>query len=268
VRVAQAAREAGVDLTGARFGGAGEPPTPTKVREIHASGARYLPSYNVSELGRVGVPCLAPSEINDLHFAADHLAAIQRRRTVPGSSLEVDAFLFTTLLPSAPKLAINVESDDYGVLEERACGCPWEAEGLALHVRSIRSFRKLTGEGMTLVGGEILRLLEEVLPARFGGSSTDYQLSEVEDERGRTRLHLLVSPRVPLADESAVIATLLDGLADGSPAAVLARATWAAAGTFRIERREPVWTGRGKLMPLHLASRSAAPPEESRTPAP
>jgi hypothetical protein len=252
VRVAGAAREAGLDLTGAILGGAGEPPTPAKVAEIERSGARYTCGYHISEFGRVGSPCQAPLELNDQHFAADHLALIQRRRVVPGTDLEVDAFLFSTLLPSAPKLAINVESDDYGVVERRACGCAWEAEGLAVHVRRIRSFRKLTGEGMTLVGSEMLRLLEEVLPARFGGSATDYQLAEVEDERGLTRLHLRVSPSVDLASESAVIETVLAGLADGSPQADLARATWAAAGTFRVERREPVWTQRGKLLPLDL----------------
>jgi hypothetical protein len=253
VRVAQAAREAGLDLTGAILGGAGEPPTPAKVAEIERSGAQYVPGYNVTEFGRVGISCMAPGEINDHHFAADHLAVIQRRRQVPGSDIEVDAFLFSTLLPSAPKLAINVESDDYGVLERRACGCPWERLGLALHVRSIRSFRKLTGEGMTLVGSEMLHLLEEVLPARFGGSATDYQLAEVEDERGMTRLHLRVSPRVALASESAVIEAVLEGLGRGSPQADMARATWAAAGTLRVERSEPVWTRRGKLLPLDLA---------------
>jgi hypothetical protein len=262
VRVAQAAGEAGLDLTGAVFGGGGEPPTPAKVAEIRRSGARFLPSYNVSELGKIGTPCLAPVEPNDHHLCQDHLALVQRRRAVPGTDVEVDAFLFTTLLPSAPKLALNVESDDYGVVERRDCGCPWQAEGLAVHVRGIRSFRKLTGEGMTLVGSDVVRLLEVVLPARFGGGATDYQLVEAEDERGLTRVHLLVSPRVEIASESAVVEALLDGLADGSPGADMARATWAAAGTLRVERREPVWTGRGKLMPLHLAG--ARPPDAPR----
>ena len=37
--------------------------------------------------------------------------------------LTVGALHYTTLNASSPKLMINVESDDYGVLEERACGC-------------------------------------------------------------------------------------------------------------------------------------------------
>jgi hypothetical protein len=268
VRVSQAAVAEGHDLSGAVFGGGGEPPTVAKVREIERSGARYLASYHVSELGQVGVPCQQPIEINDHHLCQDHLALIQHRRTVPGTDTEVDAFLFTTLLPSAPKIAINVESDDYGVVEQRACGCPWETEGFPVHVRGIRSFRKLTGEGMTLVASDVLRLLEEELPARFGGSSSDYQLMEEEDERGLTRLSLLVSPQVELASEQAVVDALLAGIGASSPAGDLARASWSAAGTLRVVRREPIWTGRGKLMPLHLsrsrasvASSTAVPPQ-------
>ena len=44
--------------------------------------------------------------------------------------------------------------------------------------------------------------MERVLPARFGGSPLDYQLMEEEDERGFTRLSLLVSPKLRIADES------------------------------------------------------------------
>lgn len=257
VRVARAARAAGLDLTGALFGGAGEPPTPAKVEQIELSGARYLPSYAATEFGSIGLRCHAPLELNDLHVSLDRIALIQRRRLVPGTDVEVDAFLLTTLLASAPKLALNVESDDYGVVERRDCGCPWQALGFGLHVRRIRSFRKLTSEGMTLVGSDVLRLLEEELPARFGGDPTDYQLVEQEED-GFTRLVLRVHPRVELEAPDEVREALLAGLARASPAADMARATWSAAGTLRVERSEPIWTGRGKLMPLHLAGRGDA----------
>jgi hypothetical protein len=260
-RVSVAAQEEGLDLTGAVFGGGGEPPTPAKVRQITRSGARYLPSYSITEFGRVGVACLQQAEVNDLHFREDHLAVIQHPRPVPGTRLEVDAFLFSTLLPSAPKLAVNVESDDYGVVEERDCGCPLHALGLRRHIRAIRSFRKLTAEGVTLIGTDMLRVLEEVLPSRFGGNPTDYQLMEEEDEHGLTRLSLLISPRVRLNDEGEVLAAVFDGLRSPSPASDLARATWRAAGSLRIRREEPIWTARGKLMPLHLPrfSRTSLP---------
>jgi hypothetical protein len=263
LRISVAAQEEGIDLTGALLWGAGEPPTPAKVDQIRRCGGRYVSHYAVSEFGRVGYGCVRPVEVNDNHFCQDHLAAIQWPQAVPGTDLEVDAFHFTTLLPSAPKLAVNVQSDDYGILEERDCGCPLQELGLTRHVRNIRSFRKMTGESMTLVGSDMLRILEEELPARFGGSANDYQLAEEEDERGFTRVTLLVSPRVEVADERLVLDAVLQGLRSSSLAYDLAGAFWAAAGTLRIRRQEPILTERGKLMPLHLA-RLARPSRRSQ----
>ena len=77
---------------------------------------------------------------------------------------------------------INVESDDYGVLVKRDCGCPFGSLGFDQHLHGIRSYDKLTSEGMTFLGGELITLVEEILPARFGGHPTDYQF--VEEEEG------------------------------------------------------------------------------------
>ena len=236
--------------------GAGEPPTPAKVTEIVRTGARYVPNYSIVEIGPIGLGCARPSDINDIHVFKDTVALVQYAREVPGSKIAVDAFYFTTLLPTAPKLMLNVESDDYGVIETRSCGCPLQSCGFTEHLRHIRSFRKLTGEGVTLVGSDMIRILEEVLPAKFGGSPLDYQLMEEEDEQGFTRLNLLVSPRIEIADEAAVIETVLEALGHSSVAADLARAIWKQAKTIRVKRMEPIWTARGKLMPLNLAKRS------------
>ena len=256
LRVCIAAQEAGLDLTGATFMGGGEPPTPAKVREITRAGARWAPIFWISEIGIIGPGCARPVDGNDLHFLKDALALIQYPRQVPGAEITVDAFNFTTLLPTAPKLLLNVESDDYGVIENRSCGCPMETYGFTEHLRHIRSFRKLTGEGVTLVGSEMVRILEEVLPARFGGSPLDYQLLEEEDEQGFTRLSLLVSPKIEIADGTEVVEVVLEALRRGSVAADLARTIWSQAGTLQIKRMEPIWTARGKLMPLHVSGRS------------
>ncbi len=255
LRVCIAAREEGLDLTGATFMGAGEPPTPAKVQGITRTGARYVPNYFFSEAGYVGAGCARPVDGNDLHFLKDHLALIQYPRQVPGWEMTVPAFYFTTLLPTAPKLLLNVESDDYGIIEHRSCGCPLETYGFTEHLRHVRSFRKLTGEGVTLVGSEMVHILQEVLPARFGGSPLDYQLLEEEDENGFTRLSLLVSPKVEIADETEVIEAVLEALGRSSVAADLARAIWSQARTLRVKRTEPIWTARGKLMPLHVKRR-------------
>jgi hypothetical protein len=253
LRACVAASENGLDLTGATFMGAGEPPTPAKVREILRTGACYVPNYSIVEIGPIGLGCARPSNINDIHLFKDTVALIQHPRQLPGFDISVNTFCFTTLLPTTSKIMLNVETDDYGVIETRSCGCPLEAYGFTEHLRDIRSFRKLTSEGVTLVGSEMLRILDEVLPAKFGGSPLDYQLMEEEDEQGFTRLNLLVSPKIEIEDEVAVIETVMEALGRSSVAADLARAYWSQAKTLRVKRMEPVWTARGKLMPLHLA---------------
>jgi hypothetical protein len=262
LRVAVAATEAGIDLTGAVIRGGGEPPTAAKVAQITRTGASFHSSYSYTEVGSVGTSCLASSHPNDQHFFRDHLALIQAPRQVPGFDIEVSAFCFTTLLPTAPKILLNVESDDYGIIESRRCGCPWEELGLSDHLLEIRSFRKLTGEGVTLVGSDMERILEEVLPRRFGGSPLDYQLLEEEDAQGFTRLVLLVAPSVALPDAHAPIQVLLDAVQQLGSSAGSARQVWGQAHAFQLRREAPRLTARGKLMPLQLARQmpaSAAP---------
>jgi hypothetical protein len=265
LRVALAAREEGLDLTGATFLGGAEPPTPAKVRGITRSGARWVSSYGIAETGWIGMGCSRPVDGNDIHLYKDSVALIQCPRQVLGTDITVDAFYFTSLLPSAPKLLLNVESDDYGVIERRSCGCPLESDGFTEHLRHIRSFQKLTGEGVTLLGSEMVRILEEVLPARFGGTPLDYQLLEEEDADGFTRLSLIVSPKIAIADESDVIDEVREALGRSSGGADLARSIWSQARTFRVKRMEPIWTARAKLMPLHLAQRSKSSTEPTRS---
>ena len=64
-------------------------------------------------------------------------------------------------------------------------------------IRDINSFGKLTGHGVTLTGTDILHILEQTLPARFGGSAIDYQLIE-RDGVDQARLVLRVGRRVPV----------------------------------------------------------------------
>ena len=66
-------------------------------------------------------------------------------------------------------------------------------------------------------------------------------------------MSIIVSPKVEIQDEQQVIDAVLDGLSRGSEGADGARATWSQAKSFQVRRMEPIWTARGKLMPLHLA---------------
>ncbi|MEW5916922.1 MAG: hypothetical protein AB1762_10975, partial [Gemmatimonadota bacterium] len=252
LRICLAAEELGIDLTGAVISGGGEPPTPAKVSAVRRTGARWISNYVMQEIGAVGCCCANAADENDQHLLVDHIALITHPRPVPGFDVTVDAFQCTTLLPSARKVMLNVELDDYGIVEERDCGCVWQELGFRTHLRGIRSFRKLTGEGMTLIGTDMVRILEEDLPQRFGGSALDYQLLEEEDERGFTRLSVVVSPDIPLSNESDVIDVVLKALESAGHAASLSRTIWGQAQTLRVRRMHPVWTKRGKLMPLHM----------------
>ncbi len=252
LRVCIAAKEAGLDLTGAVFQIAGEPPSPAKVAGITATGARCFTTYGFAEGGRVAIGCVNPISSNDLHILKDAFEVIPFERQVPGAERVVSALGITSLLLTAPQILLNSEMDDYGVVEERSCGCPLERLGYHQHVRDIHSYRKLTGEGVTLVGSDMIDVLERVLPSRFGGSPLDYQLMEEEDEQGFTRMSLIVSPKIEVANEDEIVEAILAELEASSIMAGRAKAIWAQAGTLKIKRQEPTWTGRGKLMPLHL----------------
>ena len=255
LRVCIAAREEGLDLTGAVFRVAGEPVTPAKVKGITSIGARVFTTYGFSEIGRIGMGCSNPVEANDLHLCKSICAMIPYESPVPGTDIKVPAFTFTSILPTAPLILLNAESDDYGIIETRSCGCPLDELGLTVHLRGIHSYEKLTGEGVTLLGSDMLHILEEVLPGRFGGSPLDYQLLEEEDKDGFTRIILIISPKVNIENEDEVIKAILDFMKKSSAMADSARNIWSQAHTLKVRREEPRWTGRGKLMSLHVENR-------------
>lgn len=252
LRLALVAQEAGIRLDGLVINCGGEPLTAAKVRSIEKAGARCFANYALTEVGVLASGCARPVDHSDVHLYKDAFALITWPHRVEGFDFTVPSFNLTTLLATAPKLLLNLQMDDYGIVEERACGCEFEEYGYTTHIREIHSYRKLTGEGVTLVGGEMLQIIEEVLPARFGGTPLDYQLVEQEDEQGFTRLWLAVHPRLEIADEQEVIDVVMDALRRSSAMADSARGVWQRSGTLGIKRMEPVLTARGKLMPLHL----------------
>lgn len=260
VHVCVAAEKAGMDLSGVTFIGAGEPATPGKMAQIQKTGAHFISNYGMSEAGQPACGCANPIGISDYHLFTDSCALFAHPYYVPAFDITVPAFNMTTLGPHAPKVMFNVQIDDYGIIEERHCGCPLEEYGFTTHLREIRSYSKLTGEGVTLIGNEVIQVLERALPARFGGSALDYQLMEQEDAQGLTRVYLIVSPRIQIASEAAVVECFLDGLKHSSPMADAARLVWQNANTIQIKRMEPVWGESGKFMPLHIPKRKIQTP--------
>ena len=252
VRVCVAAEEQGFDLAGAAIRLSSEPLTPAKAERMRRVGAQIVASYGSVETVAIGLGCAQPLHVDEVHLAMDAYGLIDYPYAVPGLGITVPAFNLTGLLDSAPKVMLNYQSDDYGVVESRACGCGLESYGYTTHLHQIRSYSKLVGEGVTLIGNELLRILDEVLPARFGGTPLDYQVMEQEDSQGLTRLVLLISPRIEIPDNTEVVKVIMDALGQSSGMGATARTVWQQAQTLQIQRREPVVTAKSKLLPLHI----------------
>ena len=255
VRVAMAALEKGMDISGSTFRLGGEPFTDGKAEVLRSAGVRWGAHYTMGETGRIGVACPAGETVDDAHVVEDKIAVIQRERR-GGSGGPVPVNVYTTLDPTTPKLLLNVESDDYGTLVRRRCGCLLDDVGYTLHLHSIRSWEKLTSEGMNFIGADVLRLVDEVLPTRFGGAATDYQFLE-EEEGGLPKVTLLVSPRVGPLDERSVCEAVLQFLGSAPGAGTDYGDRWREGQTLRVVRREPVATGASKVLALHSTRKKA-----------
>lgn len=175
-------------------------------------------------------------------------------RPTADTRFDVQALVLTTLQPTASKLMLNVESGDTGVLAERDCGCAIGAAGYRLHLHTIRSYEKLTSDGTNFLGGDLVRLVENVLPARFGGGPTDYQFVE-DEQNGLPRVRLLVSPRVGAVDETAVLEHALAALADGGGWRQMMAGIWRDGTTLTVERAEPFSTPAAKIQAFHVLPR-------------
>jgi hypothetical protein len=251
-RIALAATEHGLDISGTNFKAGGEPYTRGKQEVIAAAGATVGSHYGMSEMGTIGLGCANPAVLDDLHLFTDKLAFIRRDKQVDESGDSVPALVYTTLLRSCPKIMLNTESGDYASVAERDCGCLFGELGLTTHLTGLRSYEKLTSDGVKFVmGRNLFELLEEVLPQRFGGHPTDYQLVE-EEESGLPRVSVIVAPRVGPVDEDAVVATVIESLRAFRAGGRLMSDQWLQGGTLRVIRREPHASGSRKVLPLYV----------------
>jgi hypothetical protein len=259
-RVCLAAREHGLDIAGTMFRLGGEPLTPARARVVASSGSRVVTIYGMGEIGRIGLPCAHGNEVDDVHLLLDKLSVIRRLRSPKTGGPPVPVNVYTTLVSSTPKLMLNVESDDFSQLQERSCGCLLDQLGLGVHLHTIRSHEKLTSEGMNFLGHDLIRLIEEVLPARFQGAPTDFQFVEDETQDGLPQVRLLVSPRVGDVSEGEVVATVIDFLNDLPGAGGGFGERWREGGTLRVVRREPYATQASKVLALHTMKRKQERP--------
>ena len=259
VRVCMAARENNLNIRGVRFLVTGENLTPQKKKEIEQTGAVAVPVYGISEAGVIAAGCghrHNGDESDHCHLYKDTTAIITHKYSVPHFDRVVNSFLFTTLLYESPKLLLNVGMGDYGKVYTQKTDCEFGKMGFDTHVADIRSYEKLTGEGVTFVDTDFIHIIEKELPARFGGCSTDYQLVEEEDEKGLNRLRLVVSPDLGVVDEQKVVNEFIGLLknAESSPEswAQSGSVMWDQARMIRVKRDFPMPTPSGKILPFHL----------------
>lgn len=250
IRVVQAAQEAGLDISGTQFRLGGEPFTAARASVFSSAGCRAVSHYSMAETGPIAMACTNATRPDDAHLLL-HKIAIVARAGVEGlrAPAGIEPMFLTTLSTASPKLMINVESGDYAVREERDCGCGFGELGFRTHLHTIRSYEKLTSGGMHFIGHDLVQLVDELLPLKFGGSPTDYQFVESE-ERGLPVVGVRVHPRVGPVDESLLVETVLSALAGSQMAGAMMVESWRAGKVVRVLREEPVANASSKILAL------------------
>ncbi len=254
VRLAEASAAAGLSLRGAQFWLTGEPITARRLGVIGEVGADVVGHYGSSECGGpVAYGCLHPQRRTDLHLLTDLHALVQAGSSDDESrELPPRALLYTSLRDTAPFVLLNVTIGDEAVMEPATCGCPLAELGWGTTLRQLRSYAKLTAGGMNVLDADMLDVLDDVLPRRFGGGPTDYQVVEDEDDQGRPLVQVLVHPRLGALDTRAVAEALLGAIGSGHGVERVTELAWRDAGLVRVERREPAATASGKIRHFHL----------------
>jgi hypothetical protein len=253
VLICQAAAAAGHDIRGARFTAGGEPTTAARRAAIERTGAVPLPRMGATETDILSFACAHGEAPDDMHFFEDRHVLIQPGADGAAAGLPPKTMLLTSLLASAPLFLLNVSMGDQAEAVRRSCGCGLEPHGWTLHIHDVRSFEKLTAGGITLLDTDVIRVLEEVLPARFGGRPTDYQLLErLDDEHARPEVRLLVSPDIGPLDPGTVADAFLDAIGGGTGGERLMALQWRGGNVVKVAREHPRRTPSGKILHLFL----------------
>lgn len=249
IHVCLAMRERRISLHDVTFLLGYEPLTPARRKTIEETGARATLTYGFSEAGTVGLQCPQPGEVDDVHVASDAFAVIQKAGT-GGEENASKALLLTTLGASTPKVMLNAEIGDYAIMNSCKCGCLFDELGYHQHLHTIRSFGKLTGGGVTFLVADLYRLVEEMLPQRFGGNMGDYQLVEEQDEQGLPQLSLYASPELKDIDERKLVSVFLAEVGKIRRHYPFMVNQWIGSGVLHVVRKKPLLTKRGKLLPV------------------
>ena len=247
VQVARASWERYPDLSGLVTIVGSEPLTATKRREIEKTGAKVYHRYMATEVGTIAMGCGNPSDSDEAHLMSDMIALIQPKDI---RSKETGPLFFSSLHPVMPKILINVQLGDEARVYHRPCGCGFEKLGFHTHLSMVRSYERLTSQGMSVPCLTLERAVDNLLTVKYGGTSLDYQWLEVEDKRGESGLKLRISPNLGFLDEEQVIRDVLNELQKGGEGERVMSEIWRQSGAIFVIREFPKPTKRGKLVPV------------------
>ena len=144
---------------------------------------------------------------------------------------------------------LNMENGDCGKITHEPCNCSLYKLGYTTRLSSIRSLKRINTEGMTFYVDDIVHAVENVFPARFGGSSLDYQVVEQEEANGLSKIMLYINPEISIPDEQEAITILLQAISYNisrdKKVKILKQAE-----SFSIKRQYLYMVGGGKLLPF------------------
>jgi hypothetical protein len=247
VRIVQAAMDDGIDISGNVVFTGAEPLTRRRAEFIESAGVKALPRYVATESGLIGASCGRGDCADDMHIYMDRLSVIQRTRETAVGGHKVDSFLFTTLLKNTGKILLNTDIGDFGGLAVRPCDCLFGQLGMNVHVSEVRSYDKLTCEGMTLLGSQLYDAVGEVVE-EAGGSPDDYQFWETHGDCGPAKLVVAVNPRIGGLNDEKFAGAVLEKLR-GKNLHVTSQ-VWEQAKVLRLVRAQPEITRGFKMLPI------------------
>jgi hypothetical protein len=154
-------------------------------------------------------------------------------------------------LPEDVRKAMQImfEIGDFGKLTIKGCDCLFGQLGMNVHISEVRSYDKLTGEGMTLLGSELNEIVGEAIENADGGPD-DYQFWETQDSSGLNKLVIAISPEIQNLNEKEFIDTILKKLKIRDIAGSIASQIWGQAGTLQVVRANPRMTIGHKMLPI------------------
>jgi len=239
------------EISEARFTAGGEPTTRSRREAVEASGAVLLPRMGATETDILAYACEQHQSPDDMHFFDDRHALIQAGTDGP-EGLPPQAILLTSLLKTAPVVLFNVCMGDQANVTRRSCDCPLDELGWHIHLSQVRSFEKLTAGGLQFLDLDVIRVLEDVLPRRFGGTPLDYQIVERSDRPGsRAQIQLILSPDLGELNSDEVLNTFLEALGGGSEGEKFMELQLRDGMVVEVIRQRPLQTTSGKILHLH-----------------